>query len=66
LPRDLISRRSRPYKELGLADRELIDDEMLDLMAEYLALIRRPLTVKGTKAVVGLDRKQLLELVSEV
>jgi arsenate reductase (glutaredoxin) len=65
-PREILSTRSRPYKQLGLADRELTHDEILELMAEHPALIRRPLTVKGTKAVVGLDRNQLLELVSDV
>jgi arsenate reductase-like glutaredoxin family protein len=65
-PREILSTRSRPYKQLGLADRELTDDEILNLMTEYPALIRRPLTVKGAKAVVGADRNQLLELVSDI
>jgi arsenate reductase-like glutaredoxin family protein len=43
-------------KKLGLDVAALDDDQMLDLMAEHPALIRRPLLVRGGELVVGFDR----------
>jgi arsenate reductase-like glutaredoxin family protein len=43
-------------KKLGLEVANLDDDQMLDLMAEHPALIRRPLLVRGGELVVGFDR----------
>src|SRR5215203_2448473 len=34
-PRQMIATRSRPYRDLGLADKNLSDAEILVLMAEY-------------------------------
>jgi Spx/MgsR family transcriptional regulator len=61
-PHQLLSKRSRPYRELKLGERELGDGEIIDLMAHHPALIRRPLVVKGTTAVVGFDRDAILAL----
>jgi Spx/MgsR family transcriptional regulator len=58
-PREMLSLRSRPYKHLGLADRELTEDAILELMAEYPALIRRPLLISGDEVQVGFNREKL-------
>src|SRR5688572_25804362 len=50
---DVLSTRSRPFRELELSERELSDSEIVSLMADHPALIRRPITVRGNKAVVG-------------
>ncbi len=39
-PRDVLSKRARAYKEL-VGDRELTDDQLLDLMIEEPTLLRR-------------------------
>jgi arsenate reductase-like glutaredoxin family protein len=62
---DVLSPRSRPYKDLGLRDREVNDDELLDLMVEYPALIRRPLVIADRGTVVGFNRAGLTELLDE-
>lgn len=62
-PSEMLSKRSRPYSELGLADQTLSDDEIVALMAEHPALIRRPLIVKDGKAVVGFNRTAIAELI---
>jgi Spx/MgsR family transcriptional regulator len=62
-PTEMLSRRSRPYAELGLADRELEDDEIVALMSQHPALIRRPLIAKDGKAVVGFNRTKISELI---
>ncbi len=60
-PRDVLSKRARAYKNL-VGDRELTDDELLDLMIQEPTLLRRPLVISGTDAVIGFDRKRLERL----
>ncbi len=60
--RDLLSTRSRRYKELGLAERELTDDELVELLAAEPGLWRRPVVVRGDQVVVGYDAASLEEL----
>jgi arsenate reductase (glutaredoxin) len=62
-PHELLSKRSRPYKALGLADREIDDEELIKLMVEHPALIRRPLVVRGDRVVVGFDQRGLADLI---
>ena len=57
-PRDVLSKRARAYKEL-VGDRDLTDDQLLDLMIEEPTLLRRPLVISGHEAVIGFDRKGL-------
>ena len=57
----VMSRRSRSYSEL-IGDREPSDDELLALMAQEPTLLRRPLVVRGDRAVIGFDREALAAL----
>jgi Spx/MgsR family transcriptional regulator len=57
-PRDVLSKRARAYKEL-VGDRDLSDDQLLDLMIQEPTLLRRPLVISGDEAVIGFDRKGL-------
>ena len=63
--RDLLSTRSRRYKELGLAERNLTDEELVDLLAAEPGLWRRPVVVRGDQVVVGYDAASLEELLDE-
>ena len=58
-PRDLLSTRSRAYQALGLGERRLGDDELIDLMVEEPTLLRRPLVLIDGEVVIGSDRKRL-------
>ena len=62
-PREVLSLRSRAYRELGLAERDLGDDELIELMVQEPALLKRPIVVSGRGAVVGFKRDQLAELI---
>lgn len=62
--RDLISPRSRRFRELGLAGQELSDEEWIALLAREPGLWRRPITVRGQRAVVGWDEKALTDLLA--
>jgi arsenate reductase len=64
-PIELVSRRSRPFQDLGLADRDLNDEELLKLMVQHPALIRRPLMVRGNRGVIGFDQNGLSELLRD-
>jgi len=63
-PMAMLATRSRPYATLGIANRALTDDEIIALMAEHPALIRRPVTIKGRDAVVGLNQAGIEALLS--
>lgn len=60
-PSDVLSKRARAYKEL-VGDRNLTDDELLELMFEEPTLLRRPLMISGDTAVIGFDRKGLEQI----
>ncbi len=53
----LFARRSPSLKELGLADQELSESRMLELMLKEPRLIRRPLVRMGGKLLVGASPK---------
>lgn len=61
---DVISTRSTPYKQHDLANRDLTDDEILDLMIEDPRLLRRPIVISGDTVIIGHNEKQLRELVT--
>ena len=50
-PRDLLREKGTPYRELGLGDTSLTDDQLIDTMMEHPILINRPIVVgpKGTR-----------------
>jgi arsenate reductase-like glutaredoxin family protein len=52
----IFASRSPTVKKLGLHVPDLSDEQMLDLMAAYPTLIRRPLVVQNGELVVGFDR----------
>ncbi|WP_447980542.1 arsenate reductase (glutaredoxin) [Candidatus Nitrospira bockiana] len=52
-PRDALRTKEDIYKTLGLAKKELSDDQLLDLMIAHPDLIQRPLVEKGEKAVLA-------------
>lgn len=43
--RDVIREKGTPYAELGLADRSLTDDQLLDAMMAHLILINPPIVI---------------------
>lgn len=53
----LFARRSPSLKELGLADQELSEGQMLELMLKEPRLIRRPLVRIGGQLLVGASPK---------
>jgi len=62
--RDLLSTRSRRYRELGLEGRELSEDELIELLVAEPGLWRRPVVVRGDRVVVGYDAPSLEDLLN--
>lgn len=60
---DVISKRSTPYKAHDLENRELSDDEILDLMIEDPRLLRRPIVIAGERVVIGHNESKLKDLI---
>ncbi len=52
-PRELLRTREPLYRELGLAGRQLSDDEIITLMVEHPELMQRPIVERGARAVLG-------------
>lgn len=64
-PRELIRTSEDEYKALGLADKTLGDDELIDAMVKAPKLIQRPIVVKGKRAVLGRPPENVLDLLRE-
>ena len=60
--RDLFRTREPVYEELGLADREVTDDEAIALMAEHPQLLQRPIVERGDRAVLARPIERVDEL----
>jgi arsenate reductase len=71
--RDVIREKGTPYKELGLDDPDLTDDQLLDAMMAHPILINRPIVVapegvrlcRPSEAVLDLLPPQQGEFVKE-
>jgi arsenate reductase len=52
-PRDLLRSGEPVYSELGLAKKDISDDEIISLMVQHPDLIQRPIVERGERAVLG-------------
>jgi arsenate reductase len=60
--RDLLRRKEPIYKELGLAEKDLSEAALVDLMARNPDLIERPIVEKGSKAILARPASRLSEI----
>lgn len=51
----LINRRGMKWRQLGLKDKNLSDEELFDQLLEHQVMIKRPVLVKGEAILVGYD-----------
>ena len=61
---ELFRTREPVYHELGLADRDVPDDEAIALMTEHQQLLQRPVVVRGDRAVLARPIERALELLN--
>lgn len=60
---DVLSTRSTPYREMKLAERNLGDDEIIDLMLDEPRLLKRPIMVSGSDVVIGYKPDEIRQLI---
>ena len=61
-PRDLLREKATPFAELGLGDRSLSDDALLDAMVAQPILINRPIVVSPKGVRLCRPSEQVLDL----
>ena len=57
----LFSRRAIKYREMKLNERELSENEMIDLMSSEYTFIKRPVLVSDDRAIAGFSEKSYKE-----
>ncbi|MFT3826140.1 MAG: ArsC/Spx/MgsR family protein [Chitinophagaceae bacterium] len=62
----LFSRRALKYKELGLKDKQLTEDDYRNLILEEYTFLKRPVTISGKSIFVGNDKKSVQALKDHV
>jgi len=62
--RDLLRRTEEVYKEADLDDNNLGDDEIIDAICEYPALLQRPIVIAGNRAIIGRPPSRVLEIIA--
>ncbi len=62
-PRQLLRTKEPVYKALKLGERELSDDEIVDLMVDHPDLIQRPIVEKGSRAILARPAERLKEII---
>jgi arsenate reductase len=60
--KELLRTKEEVYKKLGLAKKELSEDEIVDLMVKHPDLIQRPIVEKGDKAILARPAERLKEI----
>ena len=62
--RDLLRTTEPVYKDADLDDDSLSDDEIIEAICEYPALLQRPIVIAGERAVIGRPPSRVLELLA--
>ncbi len=62
--RDLMRRKETIYKELGLFDLGLSEDDLIRAMVENPILIERPIVLAGDRAALGRPPEAVLDILS--
>ena len=61
-PRDLMRKGESEYSELGLDDKNLSRDQLIEVMIANPRLIERPIVVAGDRIVIGRPPENVLEV----
>jgi arsenate reductase (glutaredoxin) len=61
-PRDLVRTTEPIYKILGLRDRSVTDDELIDAMVEHPDLMQRPIVETGDRAILARPASRIVDI----
>ncbi|MDH5432845.1 MAG: arsenate reductase (glutaredoxin) [Gammaproteobacteria bacterium] len=62
-PVNIMRKNEAEYKEAGLDNASLSEEEQINLMVKFPKVIERPIVVKGDKAVIGRPPENVLDLI---
>ena len=62
--RDLLRTTEPVYRDADLDDDTLTDDEIIEAICEYPALLQRPIVISGARAVIGRPPTRVLEIIA--
>ena len=62
--RELLRTTEQVYKDAGLDDDSLSDEEIIETICEYPALMQRPIVVRGKQAIIGRPPVKVLDLIA--
>jgi arsenate reductase (glutaredoxin) len=58
----LFSRRAMKYKEMGLKDKKLSENDYRNLILSEYTFLKRPVVVSGSKILIGSEKKTVEEI----
>ncbi|AOE50073.1 arsenate reductase (glutaredoxin) [Kangiella sediminilitoris] len=61
--RDILRTKEAEYKEAGLDNKELTDEQVINLMVQYPKVIERPIVFNETVAAVGRPPENVLDII---
>jgi arsenate reductase len=61
--RDLVRTTEQVYADAGLDRDTLSEDEIIDAICRYPALLQRPIVVSGDRAIIGRPPAKVLEII---
>ena len=61
-PREVLRSKEPIYKQLRLAERDLSDDQLIDLMVKHPDLIQRPIIEKDERAILARPPERVKEI----
>lgn len=62
--RELMRTTEAVYRDAELDDDSLSEDEIIEAICEYPALLQRPIVIAGDKAVIGRPPAKVLDLIA--
>jgi arsenate reductase len=63
-PAEALRTKEPIYASLALAERDVSDDELIELMSEHPELLQRPIVERGDRAVLARPLERVLELLA--
>ncbi len=62
-PRQLLRTAEPEYKDAGLDDESMSDEQIIEAICSNPPLLQRPIVVQGNKAIIGRPPSKVLEIV---
>jgi arsenate reductase len=63
--RDILRTSEPDYKDLGLNDESLSEENLFEIATKYPRLIQRPIIVQGARAILGRNPEKVLSLLTD-